>query len=104
MGYEYGLKIGSFGLIEMAVTMSIICFFLEKCDLINALGVKAIYIFSFGVLTLTSIFIFLFPNWIFALSVVWLFGISFGINDLVPFILLSRYHSSKRYRKQSPND
>ena len=101
--YADGLRVGSFGLIEMAITMSIICFFLEQFDLIKVLGIKAIYIFSFAVLTLTSLFIFLFPNWIVALSLVWLYGISFGINDLVPFVLLSRYHTSRSFRKQSPN-
>merc|ERR1711937_159047 len=43
-----------------------------------------------------------FPDWRISLGMMWLVGISFGINDLIPYILISRYHNSLIFRLKAP--
>jgi hypothetical protein len=51
--------------------------------------------------SLSRQFLYPFSDYIVVFSTFWLFGIAFCFNELVPFILLNRYHDSNAFVKQS---
>jgi Na+/melibiose symporter-like transporter len=98
--YETGFKMGCFGLVEYSIFMSICSGLVEKFDLFEKIGIKRIYVWSYTLLAIVCLVMFLVPTAEVILALTWILGASFAILYTIPMILLSRYHQSSHYRKQ----
>ena len=78
--------------------MALVCIIFESFDIFSNIKLNILYPISFGILSISCLVMFLFPDWRISLGMMWLVGISFGINDLIPYILISRYHNSLIFR------